>query len=121
MSGFTIVVNPQATYSIKYAAGTGPQGATGSNASATTDASLLSSGTLNDARLSTNVVKTSDLLAAPTWADVFARTTDPGVLGEPWNDNGYFRFSFGATLMVLQNGGPLTMQNNASFTLQNGI
>lgn len=42
----------------------GTQGPAGSDASATTDASLLTSGTLNDARLSGNVVLTSAMQAA---------------------------------------------------------
>ena len=27
------------------------------------------------------------------WQEIYARTTDPGIEGEPWNDNGLLRFS----------------------------
>ena len=37
----------------------------------------------------------SDLLSAAAWSSIFARTTDPGVRGEPWNDNGHLVFSVG--------------------------
>ena len=37
----------------------------------------------------------ANLLSATTWAAVFTRTTDPGVLGAPWNDGSYLRFSAG--------------------------
>lgn len=42
----------------------GPQGPAGSNASATTDASALVTGTLPDARLSANIARTSDVSSA---------------------------------------------------------
>ena len=42
---------------------TGPQGSQGPAGPPTTDASLMTSGTLPDARLSNNVVKVSDLLS----------------------------------------------------------
>jgi hypothetical protein len=43
---------------------TGPQGPAGSNATATTDASSLVTGTLQDARLSSNIARTSDVSSA---------------------------------------------------------
>ena len=55
---YEIVVNPSRSYTIEYANQRGPQGpagADGDDATATTDASLLVSGTLSDARLSSNV------------------------------------------------------------------
>lgn len=42
----------------------GPQGPAGSNATATTDASALVTGTLPDARLSSNIARTSDVTSA---------------------------------------------------------
>ena len=59
------------------------------------DASLLTSGTLDDARLSGNVVLLSVMQAAPTWAAIYAQTTDPGIAGQPWNNAGHFVFSTG--------------------------
>jgi hypothetical protein len=46
------------------AGATGPQGPAGSNATATTDASALVTGTLPDARLSGNIARTSDVTSA---------------------------------------------------------
>jgi YD repeat-containing protein len=57
MTSYTLQVQPQTQYTIEYSNQRGPQGATGP---ATTDASLLDSGTVADARLSSNVVLESD-------------------------------------------------------------
>jgi hypothetical protein len=40
-------------------------------------------------------VKTSAMQAAATWAAIYATTTDPGIEGVPWNNNGHFVFSTG--------------------------
>jgi hypothetical protein len=56
---YEIIVNPPEQYVIEYSNQRGPQGpagADGDDATATTDASLLVSGTLSDARLSANVL-----------------------------------------------------------------
>jgi len=63
MSSYTIQVQPRASYTIEYSNQRGPQGATGPSGSTTTDASLLVSGTLADARLSSNVLLVSGNLA----------------------------------------------------------
>jgi len=55
MTSYTLQVQPRASYTIEYSNQRGPQGATGPAGAATTDASLLVSGTLSDARLSSNV------------------------------------------------------------------
>jgi hypothetical protein len=55
MTSYTLQVQPRVQYTIEYANQRGPQGATGAAGSTTTDASLLVSGTLSDARLSSNV------------------------------------------------------------------
>jgi hypothetical protein len=36
-------------------------------------------------------------VASLNWATIYARTSDPGVAGQPWNDNGQLRFSVGIT------------------------
>jgi hypothetical protein len=56
MTSYTLQVQPQTQYTIEYSNQRGPQGATGAAGAATTDASLLVSGTLSDARLSANVL-----------------------------------------------------------------
>jgi hypothetical protein len=55
MTSYTLQVQPQTQYTIEYSNQRGPQGPTGEAGAATTDASLLVSGTLSDARLSANV------------------------------------------------------------------
>jgi len=58
MTSYTLQVQPQTQYTIEYSNQRGPQGpagAAGADGPATTDASLLVSGTLDDARLSSNV------------------------------------------------------------------
>jgi len=55
MTSYTLQVQPRASYTIEYSNQRGPQGATGPAGAATTDASLLTSGTLADARLSSNI------------------------------------------------------------------
>ncbi len=55
MTSYTLQVQPRASYTIEYANQRGPQGPAGAAGPATTDASLLVSGTLSDARLSSNV------------------------------------------------------------------
>jgi len=55
MTSYTLQVQPRAGYTIEYANQRGPQGATGPAGAATTDASLLTTGTLPDARLSSNI------------------------------------------------------------------
>jgi hypothetical protein len=55
MTSYTLNVQPQTQYTIEYANQRGPQGPAGAAGPATTDASLLASGTLSDARLSANV------------------------------------------------------------------
>jgi hypothetical protein len=58
MTSYTLQVQPRRSYTIEYSNQRGPQGpagADGDDATATTDASLLVSGTLSDARLSSNV------------------------------------------------------------------
>ena len=64
MTSYTLQVQPRASYTIEYSNQRGPQGpagADGDDASATTDASLLVSGTLSDARLSSNVLLASSI------------------------------------------------------------
>ena len=76
---YEIIVNPPAQYVIEYSNQRGPQGppgadGTGGGGGATTDASLLTSGTLADARLSSNV-------ALENSANVF--TTNQEFAGTP--------------------------------------
>ncbi len=61
MTSYTLQVQPRASYTIEYSNQRGPQGATGPAGAATTDASLLVSGTLSDARLSANVLLASSI------------------------------------------------------------
>ena len=73
------VAGPQGIPGVAGAAGaTGPQGPAGSNASATTDAAALTSGTLPDARLSSNVPLLTNLtqyLSQPSTAiETFSRS-----------------------------------------------
>lgn len=94
----SIEVQDQVAATISTVGTQGPQGTAGS---ATTNASLLTSGTLDDARLSGNVVLTSDMQAAldAYMLSIAVRTTDPGVLNQPWNDGTYYRFSAGPILV----------------------
>jgi hypothetical protein len=61
MTSYTLQVQPQTQYTIEYSNQRGPQGPTGAAGAATTDASLLVSGTLSDARLSANVLLASSI------------------------------------------------------------
>jgi hypothetical protein len=61
MTSYTLNVQPQTQYTIEYANQRGPQGPAGAAGAATTDASLLVSGTLSDARLSANVLLASSI------------------------------------------------------------
>jgi len=63
MTSYTLQVQPRASYTIEYSNERGPQGPTGPAGATTTDASLLVSGTLADARLSSNVLLVSGNLA----------------------------------------------------------
>ena len=45
--------------------------------------------------LDPELITISTLADAATWADIYAQTTNPLIVGQPWNDGSYLRFSSG--------------------------
>ena len=55
----------------------------------------LSKSAVADQRAAIGALGVADIQAASTWAEIYARTTDPLIAGQLWNNAGHLVFSSG--------------------------